>query len=179
MCKIGVSRGILWAVWTAATVLGAVYFVLSLETFYKVYSSYEDADDADKGTVAVLVASFGAAVVLLLFTVVSLLVLLGKQMFRSAVGYYYGFVNASAINTAILSLLCGLVLSAFVDDIDTRFDKSAQGGYDWDSTDTDVYKTTYAFAFIAAAGYVVLFIIMFFTSFTIDRENSLVAEENV
>ena len=183
MCKFycGVSRATLWVTWLVCTVVAAVYAALSLRTFVKVNEAYSDAPDANNQTVAVLVATFAGASLVVAFSVVCFLLLLGKQVSSSAVGYMYGFINASSLNLALLCLLCGLVLTAFEDDINTGFsNRSPEEGedlYDWSSTDTDVFKATYWFAFITAAGYFGLFLVMFLASFTIDRQNSLMEEE--
>jgi len=178
MCnfRCGVSRTTLWVSWSIVTVIAAVYAALSLRTFAKVDEVYQDADDADNQTVAVLVASFAGAVVVVAFSLMSLVLLIGKQMSARAVGYMYGFVNASAINLALFCLLCGLVLTAFEDDMRTSFSKTGTG-YSWTDGDTDTFKATYGFAFVTAAGYFGLFLVMFLASFTIDREHSLLEEE--
>ena len=180
MCSFhcGVSRAVLWITWLICTVIAAVYTALSLKTFAKVNEAYSDANDADNQTVAVLVAAFAGAAAVVAFSVFSFLLLLGKQVSSSAVGYMYGFINASALNLSLLCLLCGLVLVAFEDNISTGFSKSdSDTGYDWSGSDTDVFKSTYWFSFITAVAYFGLFFVMFLASFTIDRQNSLIQED--
>eukprot|EP00210_Caulerpa_lentillifera_P005881 g5624.t1 len=180
MCfsRLQASRNTLWITWFVVTIVAAVYVALSLRTFAKVNKAYSDATDADNQTVAVLVAAFAGASIVVVFSVFSFLLLLTKQISTSQVGFTYGFLNATALNQVVICLLCGLVLSAFQDDMETGFSKTADGGYSWSGTDTDVFKSTYWFAFISALGYFVLFLVMFSASFTINREHSLLIEED-
>lgn len=173
MDRLRASRATLWITWCVVTIVAAVYVALSLRTFAKVNDAYSDSNDGNNQTVAVLVAAFAGAVIVVVFSVFSFILLLTKQLGTSEVGFTYGFLNAAALNQSLICLLCGLVLAAFQDDMETGFSKSREDDYSWSGTDTDVFKSTYWFGFISALGYFVLFVVMFSASFTLSREHSL------
>lgn len=180
MCSYhcGVSRAFLWVTWLACTIFATCYTVLSLKTFAKIYEAFMDAENPDNQTVAVLVAAFAGAAMVVGFSIISFLLLISKQVSSSRTGYMYGFVNALALALALLCLLCGLVLTAFEEDIEVGFSATGAGGYSWSNSDTNVFKSTYWFAFVNAAAYFVLFLVMILASCTIDRQNSLLEEEH-
>ncbi|GIL51266.1 hypothetical protein Vafri_7138 [Volvox africanus] len=169
-------RSIVWTLWGINLLLSIVYLAISLVTFHNIQWGMKFLSDFPNRAAfkhSLLASCILGFLIVLFWIIFSFFVLVGR--FFASLPLSYGVMLGTCCHTGFFSLLAGLVLQTH-DELGAQFRKLGH----WSAADYQTYIATYVFNYILCGSYLLLTLLLAFTSGSLtkkeERSSSYVAK---